>query len=310
MQRLTAFVLTAVLFGYGRPTWAAACDQTLHDGHATFYDFADGTGVCGYPAETGHQMVVALDTEELANTALCGACIHIWGPAAEATVLVVNGCPGCEVGHLDLSPEAYDIVAADYNGVPPITWQYVPCDVSGPIRYAYYSGSSTNFAWVQVRNQRYPIAKFEVLMADGDYVELEAGGWGYYKAENLPAGSQSYRVTDIYGQVLEDTGIAVLDEGEVDGSEQFPMCTGSSDAGSDDAAGGSGPASDHDAAPGEQQGAAGLGADSGAAEEDASTEDGCGCRIVAPRHGRAGAWLVLILAALGRRAAKRRASGR
>jgi expansin len=282
MQRTTALACTVGLLGWSGPVGAATCDSVVHDGKATFYDFADGTGVCGYPAETGHQMVVALDAKELANTAMCGACIHIWGPAAEATVLVVNGCDGCDVGHLDLSPEAYDIVAADYNGVPPITWQYVPCDVSGPIRYAYYSGSSTAFAWVQVRNQRYPITKFEVLTQAGSFVELEAGGWGYYKAENLPAGDQTYRVTDIYGQVLEDPGIAVLDEGEVAGREQFPLCTGSPEGSA--GSGGAEPGSD------------GSGAERGS---DGSGDDaGCGCRLAAPRHGRAGVLLVLLSAAL------------
>jgi expansin len=200
------------------------CDQTIHQGVATYYDFADGSGVCGYPASTGNQMVVALDAPELADTAMCGACIHVSGPVGEVTVLVVNGCPGCQVGHLDLSPEAYDLIAAGYNGVPPITWQYVACDVTGPIRYAYYSGSTTTWAWVQVRNHRHPIARFEARRANGSYVALERSDWGYFKALDLPAGEQTYRVTDIYGHVLEDTGIAVLDEGEVDGGSQFPPC--------------------------------------------------------------------------------------
>jgi expansin len=200
------------------------CDQTIHQGVATYYDFADGSGVCGYPPETGNHMVVALDAPELAATAMCGACIQIWGPSGEVTVLVVNGCPECEVGHLDLSPEAYQLIASGYQGVPPITWQYVPCDVQGPIRYAYFAGSTNSWAWVQIRNHRQPIAKFEARAGDGSYVQLERADWGYFKALNLPAGDQTYRVTDIYGHVLEDTGIAVLDEGEVSGQGQFPPC--------------------------------------------------------------------------------------
>ena len=62
-------------------------------------------------------------------------------------------------------------------------------------------------------------------MADGHYAELERSNWGYFKAVNIPAGPQTYRVTDIYGHVLEDSGIAVLDEGEIDGHDQLPPCT-------------------------------------------------------------------------------------
>jgi len=101
--------------------------------------------------------------------------------------------------------------------------------VTGPIKYAYFSGSSTAWAWVQVRNHRHPIAKLEALMGDGHYAELERSSWGYFKAVNLPAGTQTYRVTDIYGHVLEDSGIVVLDEGEIDGHDQFPPCTPPSD---------------------------------------------------------------------------------
>jgi expansin len=281
MRRLTVFALIVGSSGWCRPSSAVVCDTTVHQGPATYYDFADGSGVCGYPATTGNQMVVALDAPELAATAMCGACIHIQGPDGEVTVLVVNGCPGCEVGHLDLSPQAYDRIAADYNGVPPITWQYVPCDVTGPIRYAYYSGSSTNFAWVQVRNHRHPIAMFEARMPDGTYAPLERSDWGYFKALNLPAGGQTYRVTDIYGQVLEDTGIAVLDEGEVEGKGQFPTCTGLADGGS-----GSGGATSSTAA---------------SAEGGSSSESGCSCRVGSAerRSGRTAVFLIALAAALG-----------
>jgi expansin (peptidoglycan-binding protein) len=234
---LTVVVLLAGWCGVVR---AAPCDGTVHEGRATYYDFADGSGVCGYPPATGNQMVVALDAPELAATAMCGACIHVQGPSGEVTVLVVNGCPGCEVGHLDLSPQAYQVIAAGYNGVPPITWQYVPCDVTGPIRYAYFAGSTTSFAWVQVRNHRHPIATFEARQADGSYALLARADWGYFNAQNLPAGGQTYRVTDIYGHVLEDTGIPVLDQGEVAGQGQFPPCSGSGDGGGPAAAGAGG----------------------------------------------------------------------
>jgi expansin (peptidoglycan-binding protein) len=235
MRQLTVFVLIVGLSAWSQQSWAVTCDQTIHQGLATYYTFADETGVCGYPAGTsvggtGKHMSTALNLTDLANTGMCGACIHVRGPLAEITVIVTEACPGCAVGGLDLSPQAWDTIAHDYNGVPPITWQYVPCDVTGPIRYAYYSGSATYWAWVQVRNFRNPIAKFEALMGDGSYHELEVGGWGYYKALNLPDGTQTYRITDIYGQVLVDTGIPVLDEGEVSGAAQFPSCT-LSDAG-------------------------------------------------------------------------------
>jgi expansin len=307
MRRLTLYATIASSFAWVHPGWAVLCDTTVHQGPATYYDFADGSGVCGYPAATGNQMVVALDAPELAATALCGACIHIQGPDGEVTVLVVNGCPGCEVGHLDLSPQAYDRIAADYNGVPPITWQYVPCDVTGPIRYAYYSGSSTNFAWVQVRNHRHPIAIFEARMADGSYAQLERADWGYFKAMNLPAGGQTYRVTDIYGQVLEDQGIAVPDQGEVEGKGQFPACTGSAQGGGGPfgatGAGGTAYSTAASAQGGSPSASTAVSEVAGSGTTGASNpeESGCACRAVSAerRGGETALFLIALVAALG-----------
>lgn len=305
MLRWRTGMLAIGLLGTSAPAWA--CDETIHQGVATFYDFADGSGVCGYPASTGNQMVVALDAPELAATAMCGACIEVSGPKGKATVLVVNGCPECEVGHLDLSPQAYDVVAKGYSGVPPITWKYVPCDVPGPIKYAYFKGSSTAFAWVQVRNHRHPIAKLEAKIADGSFVTLERADWGYFKATNLPAGGQTYRATDIYGNVLVDTGIAVIDEGEVAGKAQFPSCSGS---GGPIDAGAPGASSSSSGAAGTSSGGMSSSTSGGGANARATPasgdEGGCGVRPIGSGLSTGGLLLAAVLLVVRRGRAVRR----
>ena len=53
-------------------------------------------------------MVAAMNAEEYDNAAYCGAYVHgVTGPKGEVTVRIVDLCPECRAGHLDLSQEAF-----------------------------------------------------------------------------------------------------------------------------------------------------------------------------------------------------------
>ena len=47
---------------------------------------------------------------------------------------------------------------------------------------------------------------------------VEAGGMG--------PGPYTFRVTDVYGNVVEDQGIQHVENGDVPGQSQFPPCGG------------------------------------------------------------------------------------
>ena len=55
---------------------------------------------------------------------------------------VVDQCPGCAHGDLDLSPQAFQVLAPLAQGRIPITWHEVACDVSGPIDYHFKDGAN------------------------------------------------------------------------------------------------------------------------------------------------------------------------
>jgi len=197
-------------------------DPVDHTGDATFYA-ADGSGNCSF-APTGDLMVGAMNHVEYADSATCGACVHIVGPSGEATVRIVDQCPECKVGDIDLSPQAFSLLAAKELGRVDIHWKYVPCDVTGPLVYHFKEGSNPWWTAVQIRSSRYAIDKLE-FKKDGHYLNVNRLDYNYFVAdEGMGPGPYEFRVTDVKGHSVEDVGIPFVEAGDAPGAEQLPVC--------------------------------------------------------------------------------------
>lgn len=192
-------------------------------GIATFYD-ADGSGNCGFDKSPNDMDVVALNFPEYANSAACGSCIRVKGPSGEVTVRVVDSCPGCNAGHLDLSEQAFQKIAPLEKGRVDISYQTVACNVSGNVAYHFKDGSSKYWTAIQVRNHRLPVAKL-AYQRDGAWVDMKREDYNYF-VESKGVGDQPsglrLRVIAADGQVIEDAlPGAVPDNETVSGSKQF-----------------------------------------------------------------------------------------
>jgi expansin (peptidoglycan-binding protein) len=203
-----------------------SCEAPLtHTGDGTFYD-ADGTGNCSFDASPNDLRVAAINNTEYANSAACGACAQVRGPEGEITVRIVDRCPECPPGDLDLSQEAFAAIAPLEAGRVPISWDFVPCEVSGPAVYHFKEGSNPFFTAVQVRNHRNPIATFEALNGAGEFVAVERVEFNFFIEESgLGPGPYTFRVTDIFGGLIEDTNIPFVEAGDVQSASQFNFCT-------------------------------------------------------------------------------------
>ena len=226
-----ALVLSAVLAACGScgheeaPAGGGSCAAPLAEsGDGTYYA-ADGTGNCSFDASPQDLMVAAMNAADYASSAWCGACLAVTGPNGNVTVRVVDQCPGCKHGDLDLSQQAFAAIAPLSAGRVPISWQVVACDVSGPIDYHFKDGSNQYWTAIQIRNHRYPIAKLEAQGAGNAWQEIGRVDYNYFvDTAGLGAGPYTLRVTDIYGHVLDDTGIVPGDNVTRTGMAQFPAC--------------------------------------------------------------------------------------
>jgi len=199
-----------------------AVTNPLHQGIATYYG-ATGAGACSFAPSPEDLLVAAMNAEEYNTAAVCGAYVLVKGPQGAVTVRIVDLCPECKAGHLDLSQEAFTQIADLGQGQVSITWQVISPALTGPIRYHFKEGSNQWWTAVQLRNHRNPIAKLEYNTGN-QWITVPRTDYNYFVQTNpgMGPGPYHFRVTDAYGNVLSDNGIAHSENGTVDGSGQFP----------------------------------------------------------------------------------------
>lgn len=96
-------------------------DATTHSGDATY--FHAGLGSCGgMSADTDY--VVAISAR-IWTRALCGKQILASSGPRSVAVTIVDTCPGCAAGDLDLSPAAFKRLGNLSDGRIPVTWRFI-----------------------------------------------------------------------------------------------------------------------------------------------------------------------------------------
>jgi expansin (peptidoglycan-binding protein) len=205
-----------------------ACgEQVERAGEGTYYD-ADGTGNCSFDPSPDDLMVAAINTIDYDGAAACGACARVDGPGGSVTVRIVDRCPGCAEGDVDLAPQAFERIAELSAGRVPITWRYVPCDVDGPLIYRFMEGSNPFWTAVQIRNHRHAIASVEAIQTGGgggEWTPIARENYNYFvETDGLGEGPIGLRVTDVYGGAIEDLEVVPGDGTEFASASQLPAC--------------------------------------------------------------------------------------
>lgn len=196
--------------------------DVFHTGEGTYYG-ATGAGNCSFDPTPQNLMVAAMNHTDYAQAALCGAYVEVTGPKGTVTVKIVDRCPECAPGDIDLSKEAFALIADLVAGRVPIRWRIVSPELQGPIMYRFKEGSNPYWTAVQIRNHRNPVARFEYLVPGGTFKSIPRTDYNYFvEDQGMGAGPYTFRVTDIYGNVLQDSGIPFVEGGEIPGNAQFP----------------------------------------------------------------------------------------
>jgi len=208
------------------PAGTVAPAQALgvtHRGEATYYG-ATGAGHCSFDPTPDDLMVAAMNAPDYANSAVCGQFVEVTGPLGKAVVRIVDSCPECRSGDLDLSPQAFARIANLAAGRVPITWQVVPGDVQGPVSYRYKEGSTRFWTAIQVRNHRVPITRLELLPGGATaWIDVPRLDYNYFVHPSpIPAGAVQVRVTAVGGATIRN----MLPEPQggmvIAGTAQFP----------------------------------------------------------------------------------------
>lgn len=198
---------------------------TIHYGEGTFYG-GGYEGGCAMldPISREDYWIVAMNLADYNNAQLAGAYIEVTGELGTINMLVTDLLPEGKKGDLDLYTDAFPLIAPVEKGRVPVSWRIIPLDSAEntPISFKFKEGSSEFWCSVQVRNHRYPVTKLEYLNEDGEYVELPRRLYNFFESDEMGPGPFTFRITDIYGQVIVDRDIPLVPDQVTEGHVQFP----------------------------------------------------------------------------------------
>ena len=214
---MTTFLL--LLTGKGK---AQNCTDTTYTGTATFYT-TGSTSYCSSPFAPDSTHSAALNAAQYDTSATCGACILITGRNGSAIAVVNDLSFSAPANSMDLSADLIPIIDS-LPEIAHIQWKYVGCPVTGNVQIMM-DASNPYYAQVRVVNHRYPVRKLEYF--DGNvYTVLPKRNDNYFIASTgLGNGPYSFRITDILGDTILETGIPLVNDSAIYGSHQFPLCS-------------------------------------------------------------------------------------
>ncbi|MEU4482427.1 expansin EXLX1 family cellulose-binding protein [Micromonospora sp. NPDC023966] len=184
---------------------------TVHTGRATFYDSKGAGGNCSRPTAPANRLYVALGPDEYAADASCGGHLDVTGPKGTVRVLVMDRCPECEPGHLDLSAEAFARIADPVQGVVKVSYRaVVNPPLPGPLTFRVKEGASQWWFAVLVGDHGNPLRAVEVRQG-GSWRAAARQDYNYWLIDSgAGPGPYTIRVTDVYGHRATATGIRLL----------------------------------------------------------------------------------------------------
>jgi expansin len=188
-------------------------------GIATHY-VLQGLPNCSYPSPPGDGLFVALPPGEYGNAAACGGYLAVHGPDGSVRVEVIDQCPDCGDGHIDLSEAAFSAIAPLNQGLIDVTYQpLVDPSLPGPISLLVKQGSSQYWLALLAMNTGNPLASVQVHSeSGGGWYNLVRASYNYWVAQSgAGTGPFTVRLTDTQGHVVTVRGIA-LSPGAVQGT--------------------------------------------------------------------------------------------
>ncbi len=179
------------------------------EGVGTFYDTTDKTGNCSeeYPADG---LYAAMNAAQYDNSNVCGSYIEVFHRNTTKSVIVkvLDRCPECPKGNIDLSRTAFFNLSIPSQGIIDIAWRFLPDPNNITISTRVKEGSSRYWFAMQILNHKYMISKLEVKNAKGDYEVMPRQLYNYFIDNDgvfngqLPEGPYDIRITDINGNVI------------------------------------------------------------------------------------------------------------
>jgi expansin (peptidoglycan-binding protein) len=209
-----------VAIGIGQVTGGRACASAVSAagavaGTATHYVLS-GTGNCSYPSPPADGLYVALSPSEYDGAAACGGYVEVSGPDGSVSAEVIDQCPPCAAGHIDLSEAAFSRIAPLSAGLVSVTYRSVADPpLPAPVSLRVKEGSSPYWLALLAMNTGNPLASVQVETASGSWRDLVRADYNYWLASSgAGPGPFTVRLTDTLGHEITVHGVT-LDPGVI-----------------------------------------------------------------------------------------------
>jgi expansin len=195
-------------------------------GIATHYVLT-GLPNCSYPSPPANNFFVALSPSEYDSAAACGGYLTVTGPDGSVTAQVIDQCPECATGHIDLSEPAFAKLAPLSAGLINVHYQHLADPtLPGPVTMEVKSGSSQYWLALLPGNTGNPLASVQVETASGGWISLARANYNYWIAQSgAGSGPFTVRLTDTQGNQVTVHDVA-LDPGAVQSTGVYMYGTG------------------------------------------------------------------------------------
>jgi len=169
MKTIASLIITALFISCGIS--AQNCNDNIHTGEITFYEGIQGTsgGNCSLPVAADDFMHCALNNIDYDGSNACGACLEVTGSKGTVIVQVVDRCPECAEGDVDLTEQAFEKVENPIDGRVQISWKFIECPINKTIK-VNFKEENRFFNAFQFRDIKHAISKME-------YREKETDPW-------------------------------------------------------------------------------------------------------------------------------------
>jgi expansin len=191
-------------------TTTAGPPPPARSGVAVYYDYRQGRGNCSFDQLPSDGLYASLSPPEYDDASACGATLDVHGPKGTVRVTVVDQCPGCGVGRLDLSRGAFTQIASISSGAVPITYRPVfDPKPPEPLRISVKDGSSAQSLALNVAGTGNPLSYVEVRTRGGDWRTMARRSDDYWVTDPGGDGPFDLRISDTIGDAVTVAGVAL-----------------------------------------------------------------------------------------------------
>ncbi|KAI1860355.1 uncharacterized protein JN550_011507 [Neoarthrinium moseri] len=224
------FASAALPLVFGSPVANIAPGVSPRDGvsgTSTFYGGNLNGGACSFTTMSSLPSGIygtAFSGSSWDNAANCGACLEVTGPSGNSiTVMVVDKCPECDAGHLDLFQDAFAVLGATSAGELATSYTPVACPITSPLVLHNKSGTSAYWFSMQVVNHSSPVASLEVSTDGGaTWQATTRSDYNFFENQSgFGKDTVDVRVTSTGGKSVVVNGVSVASDSSVTAAGNF-----------------------------------------------------------------------------------------